>query len=55
MQFLHNPLLHDGNAGFLRREIDQDFFGHTLYNSRFSWILLCARRPNSSPRPARST
>ncbi len=35
MQFLHDPLLHDGNAGFLRREIDQDFFGHTLYNSRF--------------------
>jgi putative protease len=35
VQFLDDTLLHDGNAGLLRREIDQDFFGHTLYNSRF--------------------
>ena len=35
VQFLDDALLHDGNAGFLRGEIDQYFFGHTLYNSRF--------------------
>ena len=35
VQFLDDALLHDGNAGFLRGEIDQYFFRHTLYNSRF--------------------
>jgi hypothetical protein len=28
MQFLHDALVHDGDARFLRREVDQDLFGH---------------------------
>ena len=28
MQFLDDPLLEDGNPGFLRGEIDEDTFGH---------------------------
>jgi hypothetical protein len=40
MELLDDPLLHDRNAGFLRCEIDQDFFGHSLYNARFRAILL---------------
>ena len=35
VQFLDDALLHDGNAGFLRGEIDQYFFRHGHYNSRF--------------------
>ncbi len=52
MQFLHDPLLHDGNAGLLRREIDQDFFGHTLYNSRF-FLDFTMRKAPRTPRPGR--
>jgi putative protease len=36
MQFLDNPLLHDGNASFLRRKIDQYFFGH----ERLQYVVL---------------
>jgi hypothetical protein len=28
VQFLDDALLHDGDTGFLRREIDQYLFGH---------------------------
>jgi hypothetical protein len=28
VQFLHDALVHDGDARFLRREVDQDLFGH---------------------------
>jgi hypothetical protein len=28
MQFLHDALMHDGDARFLRGEVDQDLFGH---------------------------
>jgi hypothetical protein len=30
VQFLHDALVHDGDAGFLRREVDQDLFGMAL-------------------------
>jgi hypothetical protein len=30
MQLLHDALVHDGDAGFLRREVDQDLFGMAL-------------------------
>jgi hypothetical protein len=52
VQFLDDALLHDCNAGFLRGEIDQDFFRHSLYNARFCGILLWPKLPNSSPLPA---
>jgi hypothetical protein len=30
VQFLHGALIHDGDARFLRGEVDQDLFRHGL-------------------------
>ena len=58
VQFLHDALLHDGNAGFLRREIDQDFFGHGAIGQCAVFGPHSTMPPkllNSSPPPVRST
>jgi hypothetical protein len=38
VKFLHYPLLHDGNAGFLRGDIDENFVAHRVFLNAFHML-----------------
>jgi hypothetical protein len=38
VKFLHDPVLHNGNAGFLRGDIDEDFVAHSVLLNAFHML-----------------